>query len=46
MNEILQNNKKIKELEERSSVYKNISNKQALKLQTCETNLAKEEYYT
>lgn len=27
-------------------IYKNISNKQAIKLETCETTLAKEEYLT
>ena len=46
MNDIEKNNQKIKELEERSLIYKNISNKQAMKLQTCETTLAKEEYLT
>lgn len=46
MNEIENNNRKIKELEERSMIYKNISSKQAAKLQSCETTLAKEEYLT
>lgn len=46
MNEIERNNRKIKELEERSMIYKNISNKQAVKLLSCETTLAKEEYLT